>query len=188
MPDYLAIGSNTDFCRIPVSPQTAQLLAGYFGCSLPTTQIVDSVRKAAVYKITPVTHTPIGNSNEQVSMFILHNQEIEQALTAFGTGWDRTKNIVDGLKKDIVITNRLLTETGKVAIYGWYKPEGTFWQPLYLGHINSYMDYSHGVRFVNSLVWLDGRPMTIQQLLKDPALYPVLSNESGAMEQPGYAY
>lgn len=188
MPDYLAIGSNTDFCRIPVSPQTAQELADYLGCSLPTTRIVDSVWKASTYKITPITHAPVGNNNELVSMFVQHNQEIEAALTTLGTGWDRTQNIVDGLKKDIVITNRLLAETGKVAIYGWYKPDGSFWQPLYLGHTGAYMDYSHGVRFVNSLVWVDGKPATIQQVLKDAALYPILSAESGIMEQPYYVY
>jgi len=188
IPDYLAIGSNTDFCRIPVSPQTAQALADYLGCTLPTTRIVDSVSKAATYRIAPITHAPVGSNNELVDMFTLHNQEIEQALAAVGTGWDRTTNIVDGLKKDIVITNRLLAETGKVAIYGWYNADGTYIQPLYLGHTSIYMDYSHGVRFVNSLVWLDGKPTTIQKVLKDAVLYPMLSAETGVMVQPYYVY
>lgn len=188
MPDYIAIGSNDDFCRIPVSPETAQEIADYFGCSLPTTRIVDSVSKAAMYRIAPITHKPVGNGNELVGMFILHNQEIEQALAAVGTGWDRTTSIVDGLKKDIVITNRLKTETGKVAIYGWYKPDGTFIQQLYLGHVHWYMDYSHGVRLVNSLVMLDGKPATIRQILNDKELYPLLSSETGVMDQPNYIY
>jgi hypothetical protein len=186
MPDYLAIGSNKDFCRIPVSPQTAQIIADYLGCSLPTTQIVDSVAKNATFKIMPITHSPVGNNNELVSTFILHNKEIESALTSIGTRWNRTTNIVDGLKKDIVITNRLAVTPGKVAIYGWYKPDGTFIQPLYLGHVYWYMDYSHGVRLVNSLVMLDGKPTTIQQILKDPILYPFLSSETGVMNQPFY--
>lgn len=187
-PDYLAIGSNADFCRIPVSPETAQAIADYLGCSLPTTRIVDTVSKAATYRISPITHAPVGNGNELVGMFALHNQEIEKALAAFGTGWNRTTTIVDGLKKDIVITNRLQAETGKVAIYGWYKPDGTFIQPLYLGHVHWYMDYSHGVRLVNSLVMLDGKPATIQEVLKDTARYPLLSSETGVMNQPYYIY
>ncbi len=188
MPDYLAIGSNEDFCRIPVSPETAQTIADYFGCSLPTTRIVDSVSKAATYHIAPITHVPVGNGNELVSMFILHNQEIENALSEFGADWNRTTTIVDGLKKDIVITNRLQTEKGKVAIYGWYKPDGTFIQPLYLGHVHWYMDYSHGIRLVNSLVMLDGKPTTIRQVLQDDLLYPLLSSETGVMNQPYYNY
>ncbi|MDD4969564.1 MAG: hypothetical protein PHT07_09060 [Paludibacter sp.] len=188
LPDYLAIGSNEDFCRIPVSPETAQKIADYVGCSLPTTRMVDTISKAATYRIAPIPHKPVGNANELVEMFVLHNQEIEKALAAVGTGWGRTKNIVDGLKKDIVITNRLMTEPGKVAIYGWYKPDGTFIQQLYLGHVHWYMDYSHGVRLVNSLVMLDGKPATVQQVLKDPELYMLLSAEAGVMEQPGYKY
>jgi hypothetical protein len=188
MPDYMAIGSNTDFCRIPVSPETAQLIADYFGCSLPTTRIVDSVSKAATYRIVPITHKPVKNANELVDMFVLHNQEIEKALAVYGKGWDRKTSIVDGLKKDIVITNRLQTAPGKVAIYGWYKPDGTFIQPLYLGHVHWYMDYSHGLRLVNSPVLLDGKPSTIQQVLKDPLLYPLFSSETGVMEQPNYIY
>ena len=186
LPDYLAIGSNDDFCRIPVSPETAQTIADYFGCSLPTTRIVDSVSKVAVYRIAPIPHVPVGNKNELVDMFILHNQEIEKALTACGSGWNRSANIVDGLKKDIVITNRLQTAPGKVAIYGWYKLDGKSIQPLYLGHVHWYMDYSHGVRLVNSLVMLDGKPSTIQAVLKDSTLYPLLSSEAGVMDQPRY--
>jgi len=188
MPDYMAIGSNKNFCRIPVSPETAQKIADYLGCSLPTTRLVDSISKAAAYRIAPITHLPVGNNNELVEMFVLHNQEIEKALAAVVTGWDRKTTLVDGLKKDIVITNRLQSEAGKVAIYGWYKPDGTYIQPLYLGHVHWYMDYSHGVRLVNSLVLLDGKPATIRQVLHDAALYPLLSSEAGIMDHPDYRY
>ncbi|WP_289030850.1 hypothetical protein, partial [uncultured Algoriphagus sp.] len=34
MPDYLAVGSNEDYCRIPMNPHTAQKLADLFGGSL----------------------------------------------------------------------------------------------------------------------------------------------------------
>jgi len=82
----------------------------------------------------------------------------------------------------------LKTETGKVAIYGWYKPDGTCIQQLYLGHVHWYMDYSHGIRLVNSLVMLDGKPATIRQILNDKELYPLLSSETGVMDQPNYIY
>jgi len=80
----------------------------------------------------------------------------------------------------------LQTAPGKVAIYGWYKLDGKSIQPLYLGHVHWYMDYSHGVRLVNSLVMLDGKPSTIQAVLKDSTLYPLLSSEAGVMDQPRY--
>ena len=38
MPDYLAIGSDADFVRVPMTPMTAARIADAFGCSLPDTQ------------------------------------------------------------------------------------------------------------------------------------------------------
>jgi hypothetical protein len=186
--DYLAVGSDTNFCRVPISPELAQRIADYFGCSLPTTKMVDAHWQNADRKIQPITHAPSGNDNEQVWMFVLHNQEIEDALNAQGTPWDRYNTLVDGLKKDVVITNNLATNPGKVAIYGWYKLDGTFWQPLYLGHTSSYMDYSHGIRFVNMLVNVNETPMNIRNVLGSASLYSLLSDETGVMEQPYYVY
>ena len=42
-PDYLAIGSNSDFVRIPLNPLTAQRIADRFGLSLPTPRLVDVI-------------------------------------------------------------------------------------------------------------------------------------------------
>ena len=43
MPDYLAVGSDDDFVRMPMTPQTAQQIADQFGCTLPTRKIVDAI-------------------------------------------------------------------------------------------------------------------------------------------------
>lgn len=188
LPDYLAIGSDEDFCRIPVSPETAQVIADTFDCSLPTPLMVDKIWENAEIKITPITHAPNGNDNEQIWMFQLHNTEIEDALSNYGTDWNRDTTIVGGLKKDIVITNRLSEIEDKVAIYGWHKPDGTIWQPLYTGHTNTYMDYSHGVRYVNQSVLVNNQEMNIKDILADVNLYKLLSDENGIMEQPYYVH
>ena len=78
MPDYLAIGSNEDFCRIPMQPHTAQKLADLFGASLPSRKLVDDVYKHAVVKVAPVSYYPVGNANELVTKFVEHNRAIEQ--------------------------------------------------------------------------------------------------------------
>lgn len=186
--DYLAIGSDTNFCRIPVSPELAQKIADFAGCSLPTTKIVDAIWQNADVKIQPITHAPAGNINERVEMFILHNDEIEQALKSINKPFDRDTSILDGLKKDIVITNKLLKNPGKVAIYGWYKLDGSFWQPLYTGHINTYMDYSHGLRLIDDTVTINNIPYTVRDVLSNSAYYKLLSDETGIMEQPYYLY
>ncbi len=188
VPDYFAIGSDVDFCRLPLSPEMTQKIGDYFSCSLPTTKMVDSIWEASQLRIQPITHAPNGNDNEQVFMFSLHNQEIETALHAQQSTWERTNIILGGLKKDLVISNKIIQNPNKVGIYGWHKLDGTFWQPLYFGHINTYMDYSHGIRLVNTLVWVDGKPMDIKTVLKDENLYQLLSNEVGIMSQPYYTY
>lgn len=188
LPDYLAIGSDDDFCRIPVTPETAQLIADELNCSLPTPLMVDKIWENAGIKIIPITHVPNGNDNEKIWMFELHNSEIEDALSNHGTDWNRETTILGGLKKDIVITNRLSGIEDKVAIYGWHKPDGSKWQPLYTGHTNTYMDYSHGVRFVNQTVVVDNQQMNIKDVLTDVGLYQLLSNENGIMEQPYYIH
>src|SRR5271165_5341552 len=43
MPDYLAIGSDDDFLRIPMNLHTAVAVAGRFGFILPTRKMVDAI-------------------------------------------------------------------------------------------------------------------------------------------------
>jgi hypothetical protein len=42
-PDYLSIGSNGDFIRVPINPLTAQRIADRFGLTLPTPRLVDTI-------------------------------------------------------------------------------------------------------------------------------------------------
>ena len=90
-----------------------------------------------------------------------------------------------GHKKDVVIANQVLATHGKVAIYGWHRPDGKPIQPLYTGHAQSWVDYSHGVRLVSRRMTVDGKAMTIEAVLADPALAPLLSNE-GVMLKTRY--
>jgi hypothetical protein len=188
LPDYLAIGNDRDFCRIPMTPQTAQAFADYTGCSLPTTRIVDTVWQRADFKLSPVNYVPNGRDNEQVWMWVRHNQAIEKQLELQASYRNRKNHLVDGIKKDVVICNALKALPQKVAIYGWYRANGNRIQPLYTGHINWYVDYSHGIRLVNSLVWINGKPFDIKEVLKEPRYFSLLSSENEAMTQPYYLY
>jgi hypothetical protein len=85
--------------------------------------------------------------------------------------------LVAGHKKDVVLTRRLAEAPGKVAIYGWHKPDGTVIQPLYSGHADSWVDYSHGVRLISATVEADGVPMPFADALSDPRFAPLLTDE-----------
>ncbi|MRR20448.1 hypothetical protein EG827_09695 [bacterium] len=183
MPDYLAIGSDDDFCRIPMNPRTAQRLADLFGASLLTARLSDHIWSQAKVKPEPFFYKPVGNANELVTKFEEHNAQIEKQLADAG---GRHGQLVAGIKKDVVISTRLADRSDRVVIYGWHKPDGTPIQPVYSGHVFWYVDYSHGIRFMNRQVLLDGQPADVRDILQDPVLFRVLSNEETPMAKTAY--
>ncbi|HTY39168.1 MAG TPA: T9SS type A sorting domain-containing protein [Bacteroidota bacterium] len=185
MPDYLCIGSNDDFCRIPMGPITAQKLANLFGATMPTPKLVDDIYMQSDVKLAPVTYAPVGNQNELISKFVEHNAAIEAQRLATGKPLG---SIVGGIKKDVVISNKITdpASANHVVIYGWHQLNGVPIQPIYSGHVNTYVDYSHGIRFINNQLLLDSAVTTAGQILTDATMYRVLSNESGPMTQTSY--
>ncbi len=183
MPDYLAIGSDDDFCRIPANPCTAQRLADLFGGSLITARLSDHIWKNAVVKLAPFNYVPVGDANEKVEKFVAHNRQIELQLAEAG---GRHGQLVAGIKKDVVLSPRLADRPDRVVIYGWHRPDGTPIQPVYSGHIWWYVDYSHGIRLMKDKVLVDGRPVRVSELLADPLLYPLLSGEGVPLRMVSY--
>lgn len=183
MPDYLAIGSDDDFCRIPMNPRTAQRLAELFGATLLTAKLSDHIWSQADVKLEPFFYTPVGNANELVTKFEEHNAQIEKQLAEAG---GRHGQLVAGIKKDVIISSHVAERQDRVVIYGWHKADGNPIQPVYSGHVYWYVDYSHGIRFMNRQVLLDGRPADVRELLRDPVLFSVLSNEDGPMLMTNY--
>jgi hypothetical protein len=185
MPDYLAIGSNEDFCRIPMGPITAQKLADLFGAVMPTPKLVDDIYTHAAIKLEPVTYAPVGDQSTLVPKFVEHNAAIENQRIAAGGVLGQ---LIGGTKKDVVLSNKIVdpTRPNHVVIYGWHQLNGTPIQPLTNVHINSYVDYSHGIRLLNAEMLVDGVITNIKTILADPVLYKILSNETGAMAQPTY--
>ena len=180
-PDYLSVGSDEDYLLIPLSPQSAQRLADLSGTSLPTTAMVDAVWRAARIKLTPM---PIPPSDEMVTVpvFLEHNRIVRSQRD--DTGLPKGE-LVAGHMKDVVITRRLESAQGKVAIYGWHQEDGVPIQPLYLGHTDRWVDYSHGIRLVHRGILVNGQEMDLYEVLGDPALARLLSID-GVIENPRY--
>jgi hypothetical protein len=171
MPDYLAIGADDDFVRIPMSPITAQFVADKFGCLLPTRKMVDEIYRQSQIRLPPEP-LPAGPRMTSSEYYWNHNEIIAQQLGGGPPG-----ELVSGHKKDVVITNKLLNRPARVAIYGWHKSDGQPIQPLSLFHPNWYVDYSHGIRLVAAMMIVDGALRRVADVLKDPDLAPLLSDE-----------
>jgi hypothetical protein len=177
MPDYLAIGSDNDFVRIPMNPYTAQAFCDAFGFVLPTRKMVNDIWAAATVQLDP---QPLTVERESPLTFLQHHRIIEEQLTGTKRG-----AFVAGIKKDVVVTNKLLERPDRVAIYGWHYPNGEPIQPLYSGHVDWYVDYSHGIRPVRRWMLVDGVSRRFEEILSDPQLLNLLSDE-GAVTAPRY--
>ncbi|WP_132950066.1 hypothetical protein [Rhodovulum bhavnagarense] len=169
-PDYLALGRDTDFLRVPMGLPAAAQIADRFGFLLPTTRMVDAIYAQAGLRLDPRPMTP-GAQMTSTSYFWQHHQTVE------GQTGGRAGQLVAGQKKDLVLTNRLRRTPGRVAIYGWHRPNGRPIQPLSTVHGALYADYSHGVRLVSDTAFVDGRAVSLGALLADPAYGAILSDE-----------
>ena len=169
MPDYLAIGSDRDFVRMPMTPYTAQAFCDAFGFVLPTRKMVNDIWAAATVHVEP---RPLTQDRDSSRTFLQHERIIEAQLAAFPRG-----AFVAGIKKDVVVTNRLLEKPNRVAIYGWHYLNGEPIQPVYAGHVDWYIDYSHGIRPVRRWMRVDGVRRPFESVMKDPQLLPLLSDE-----------
>jgi hypothetical protein len=173
MPDYLAIGSNADFVRIPMTPMTAQRVADHFGFILPTKKVVDLIYEQAQIKLrpTPLTAGPKMVTNDYIWE---HHLRIQQQLDEMKPYQGK---LMAGLKKDIVITNRLVQLPRRVAIYGWHQKSQSPIQPLSLVHGNHYADYSHGVRLIAGTMSLDNAEVPVVEVLEDKRIVEMVSDE-----------
>jgi peptidoglycan hydrolase-like protein with peptidoglycan-binding domain len=186
MPDYLAIGSDDDYLRMPMSPLTAQIFGDAFGFMLPTPKMVDQIHDAAPVKLQP---KPISPNSESFDLFVQNNDVIQAQLQQANA---QPGALVDGDKKDVVTSVKISGHPKKVVIYGWHYPTSGVIQPLFpsgadpnIGHDIWYMDYSHGLRMVEKTVTVDGQEMNLVDLLADPVLCKLVSNE-GPVTQPRY--
>jgi hypothetical protein len=154
--------------------QAAFRVANQFGFILPTPRMVDAIHEQAEVKLTPVPLPPT-DQMRSTAYFQRHQARIAAQRLAIGAPLGV---LMDGQKKDLVLTSRLRDLPGRVAIYGWHPNAGDPIQPLSLVHGARYADYSHGVRLVSGVAWADdGRPRSLLTLLEDPEVAPVLSDE-----------
>lgn len=167
--DYLAVGRDDDFFRVPMAPRTAAAIADATRCSLITAKISDDIFAAAPLKLAP---KPLTKDRDAAATFFAHHEIIEEQLRDKPRG-----RLVAGIKKDVVLTRRLAEKPHRTAIYGWHYPDGRPIQLLYVGHVDWYVDYSHGIRLLADQVLVENRSLTTSRVLRDPRLHVLLSSE-----------
>jgi len=115
-----------------------------------------------------------GPQMRSTEYYVIHNEKVQSQSRALGV---TPGLLVSGDKKDVVLSNRLERNPGKIAIYGWHRLDGAPIQPLSTIHGACYADYSHGIRLVSETMLVDGEPRSVYDVLQDPALAGILSDE-----------
>ena len=170
MPDYLSIGVDGDWARIPLTAMAAQQVADKFNCFLPTRKMVNDIYNAAILKLEPV---PLLAYRDSTITMWQHHLIIEGQRKG-------RKGLVAGIKKDVVISGKITRDgrPNREAIYGWHKPGGIPIQPLYTGHVNWWVDYSHGIRLVYRKIRIDHQWWDYEEVLKHPRYRILLCDEA----------
>ncbi|MDY0082988.1 MAG: T9SS type A sorting domain-containing protein [Ignavibacteriaceae bacterium] len=188
IPEYLAVGSDSDYFLAPMTPLLAQRICNALECTLPTKKMVDQIYSTAPCKLRPQPIPPTGQMTT-VPVFAQHNDSVKSirfpVIPQHPLG-----TLVGGTKKDVIISNYIYQNLKPnvprpVVIYGWHQLNGSPIQPVYNGHDETYADYSHGIRLVLDSVIVDGTPKTFTQLLADPVLCVLVSDE-GTILKPYY--
>lgn len=172
MPDYLALGSDQDFVRIPVTPDTAQKIADQYNCLLPNPYLVDLIFRKATKRIRPI----LFKSSEKIvtsEAFFQHDRLIQKKLAGLKMG----VHLVAGHKKDIILANGLVANPDRVALYGLHVDATTKIQPMSLANPKSYVDYSHGVRLISNRIQINGVYYSLREVLVHPVLSQLVSPE-----------
>ena len=186
LPDYISIGTSNDFVRMPMGPLAAQRIADSLHCILPTTFLVDRIAEVAQGHLNIFPFRPLGSRNSQPIVYQDSNNAINALYDAKGYKFGQ---FISGLKKDVVLTYKILTLPGnenRVAIYGWHLPDGKAKQPLHIKHGNFYADYSHGIRMIYRTIKVDGKEYDAREVLESPQLYRLLSNEPMYLKKASY--
>lgn len=173
MPDYLAVGNDRDFLRIPMGLKAATQVATRLGFVLPTPRLVDAIYRHSDAHLRP---QPLraGPDMRSTAYFKRHDADIVAQMRRLGLS---PGLLLAGHKKDVVLSNRMETHPGRIAIYGWQATNGEPIQPLSTAHGVEYVDYSHGIRLVADVMLLNGKVTSVHQVLSNARLAPVLSDE-----------
>ncbi len=174
-PDYLALGSDRDFVRAPLGLPSAAHIAGLFDMTLPTPRMVDAIYAQADVRLKPQP-MQAGPQMSSTAYLLQHNATVQAQLAG-------RHGLVAGQKKDVVMASRMASHPGRVAIYGWHRSGGNPIQPVSTVHQASYADYSHGIRLVSKTAYLNGKPVSLDDLLAS-GRYAWLINNDGPMPGP----
>lgn len=184
-PNYLAIGTDTDWFLAPATPWTYQYVADQRKAILPTRKLTKDIFDAARKTAIAIEPHPFGTKNaagkedggvynETVPRFVESDAFVHDQLAKIPAF--NVNTLVTGAKKDVVVTPKM--DGSRVDIYGWYRLTDLLpWQNSFGPHVGTYKDYSHGGRLIDRSALLDGKKVDLYDVFQDPVLSALVSDQ-----------
>jgi hypothetical protein len=178
----VALGTKEDFLMMPAWPWTYQTIANARDCVIPSKLMVTLVAQQADFRIPPIAISP---NTIETKLYIESNAVLLHELKkpdVKGVSYVPGMLVVSP-KKDVVTGPGL---DGKhVAIVGWFyqpgpqtdTPKGRIQAYNPKDHDSQYVDYSHGCRLFRRVGYLDGIPVSLSDIAKDPKLCVLVSDQ-----------
>jgi hypothetical protein len=196
----LADGLSLGGVRLNGSATLLQKVADKLGASLMTPRLLDLAFLQATAVIPPL---PMWPADDSTASMVKESQKMDAAIDALKGG---KRTLVAPIGKNWVLSNALLrAKPGHAALYGWavaseWRPlipkiptyPGTLpgiqnIQPLATPHDAQYTDYAMLMDLVRRQCVVDGQPMDLLTVLRNPELAPLASHEGAlqVLRQPG---
>ncbi len=176
-PDFLSIGTDADFVRMPMAAMTAQRIADAWNCVLPTMKMVDAIYNSAEHRIVAPNLKP-GPKMSSTEWLKNHHDLCEKGRKGKPLGM-----LMAGHKKNVVLAQDLLSPKQwhgrpapkkRVAIYGWWL-WGKCIQSSTSPHALVFVDYAQGIRLVKNVMKVDGQDKKVVDVMRDPKLCTLVS-------------
>lgn len=168
---------------VSASFRTAQKIADMLGASMLTSKVSDLMWQQAQTRLQPTNRPWVTDGSMGNTARMFEQSAYLEQRAGGSTG------ITGNEGKDWILTKRFWTgpdtpegtksSRHNSSNYGWYlSPSSTaVIQSNGMAHDKNHADYSQLLRFMQSTVIVDGSPMQMQQVLSDPVLSALVSDE-----------
>lgn len=184
--DYMAIGSDQDFVRVPMTPLLAQAIAKKYNLAMPTKEMAKAIYEKADVKIEPggLVYTKEDQLKMQGNDFIQkHNAKINNLLGPEGIKQlQQGQILVAGHKKDPILSRYAEKHRDRLDFFGLFQNG----KPIQdnPAHESDYRDYSHGTRLLDGEIIdeVTGDKIAIYDALKIPKYAKILNGGDGPID------
>jgi hypothetical protein len=174
----LAIGVPGDALRVSTTFRTAQQIADLLGALMLTPKVSNLIAQQADSKPAPLTQSAWVSDGTMANTkrLVEYSNKVEAAVPGESPG------LLANEGKQWVVTIRNWNDPDEAkrhngANHGWYLQGGKVIQDRGCTHNMKHEDYSQLMVFMDPVMIVDGQPMNVNDVIQNPELAPLISDE-----------